>query len=483
MTPPDAPLWTRSDLAGVLGLCPPNTPVPDVTGVSIDTRSLQAGDLFVALSGERTDGHDHVTAAFKAGAAAALVSRPVSGAPQDRLLIVPDVMVALCALARAARTRFEGRLVGLTGSVGKTSTKEMLKLALEKGLGLTVHATVGNLNNHIGVPLTLARMPRKAEVAVIEMGMNHAGEIADLTRLARPHVALITTISPAHLEFFDGLEAIARAKAEILDGLEPGGLAVLNRDGPFFDLLCACATRHAPRQVIRFGTDPQADIRLVDYTLDAGRSRVVIETPEGALSYDLPVEGLPWILNSLGVMAVVQALGFSLQGATKGFSHLVAPNGRGRRQTIRLENGVTFQLIDESYNASPDSVAAALATLAIVAPQKDGRRIAVLGDMLELGPQEIHLHTILARSVVDHGIDVVYTVGFRMAHLFDALPADRRGVKTPDAHAMGDILKNAVRDGDVMMIKGSHASHVYRLVDHLLALNAEPSAPVATNDP
>ncbi|GEO81820.1 UDP-N-acetylmuramoyl-tripeptide--D-alanyl-D-alanine ligase [Pararhodospirillum oryzae] len=465
-----APVWTASQAAQALGV--PPVGAWQASGVSIDTRTLAPGDLFVALPGARSDGHDHVAAALAQGAAAALVSRVPDGVDRKHLLVVPDVQAGLEALARAARARFRGKVVGVTGSVGKTGSKDMLALALAE-LG-RVHATRGNLNNHLGVPLTLAALPAEADLAVIEMGMNHAGELGPLSALARPHVVLITAIAPAHLEFFDSVEAIADAKAEILDGLEPGGAAVFNRDSRHFERLCRHARRRGVTRILGFGRHIGATARLLDDAVDAEGTAVLALVGDEALSYRVGVAGRQWAQNSLGVLGVVLALGLDVARAARGLALMQAPVGRGRHTVVPLPQGGTFVVIDESYNASPDSLVAALTTLSLLRPGPGGRRIAVLGDMLELGAQGPALHAGLARTVLDRGLDLVYTAGPLMAHLHAALPVRQRGDHAPDAETLAPVVRNAVRPGDVVMVKGSHGCQVGRVVAALLAMTPRP---------
>ncbi|MCF8500864.1 MAG: UDP-N-acetylmuramoyl-tripeptide--D-alanyl-D-alanine ligase, partial [Rhodospirillum sp.] len=424
----------------------------------------------IALMGPRFDAHDYVVQALDQGAVAAIVSRPVEGANPDRLISVTDTNEALWTLGRAARARFGGKVVGVTGSVGKTGTKEMLSLAL--GLFGRVHATVGNLNNHFGVPLTLARLPAEADYAVIEMGMSAPGEITPLTQLARPHVALITTVAPAHLAFFTGVEQIADAKAEILAGLEPGGMAVFNRDNRFYERLCRAARSHGINQIIGFGRHISAEARLLDCAVDGEGTAVFALVGDHAFAFRMPVEGHHWAHNALGALAVADALGLDPERAALGLAALSAPKGRGLRHRVPLAFG-QIQVIDESYNASPESMVAALDSLAHAKPGPRGRRIAVIGDMLELGPEAPVLHAALAKTVLDRGIDLVHTPGPLAAHLWDALPTGKRGSKADSAEALVSSILADLRPGDVVMVKGSNGSKVSRVVEALLALSIQ----------
>ncbi|MBP1804619.1 UDP-N-acetylmuramoyl-tripeptide--D-alanyl-D-alanine ligase [Rubellimicrobium aerolatum] len=436
-------------------------------GVSIDTRTLRPGDLFVALSAAR-DGHEFVAQALDKGAAAALVSRIPEGVAADApLLVVPDVLRGLEDLGRAARARTGARVVAVTGSVGKTSTKEMLRAALAtQG---KVHAAEASYNNHWGVPLTLARMPADARWAVIEIGMNHPGEIAPLAQQARPHVALVTTVGAAHLEAFGSLDGIAEEKGSVCEGLEPGGVAVLPADAPQLPILRACAAKAGAR-VVTFGMAAGAHHRLLDAQVTAGatvgRARVW-RTP---IHVKVATEGRHFALNALGALAAVQALGGDRALALNGLAAWAPPKGRGGRETVAWGDG-TVTLIDDAFNANPASMAAGLAVLAGLEPEdgtgriRRGRRIAILGDMLELGAGEAALHAGLADDPAMEAVHVVHCVGPRMRALHEALPGDKRGerAETPEALAAG--LRRLLDAGDIVLVKGSKGSRVSVVVD------------------
>src|SRR5579871_1406008 len=363
-------------------------------GVSIDSRSLKPGELFVALRGPRHDGHDFVTSAFARGAAAAMVDRDLVADPRPGpLLRVGDTLAGLGALAAAARARSRARIVGVTGSVGKTGTKEALRLALASEA--PAFAAAGSLNNHWGVPLSLARLPPDAAFGVFELGMNHAGEIAGLTRLVRPHIALITTVEPAHLGYFDSVAAIADAKAEIFLGLEPQGAAVLNHDNPFFERLAAAARAAGAGSIISFGANPAATVRLAGCTLEPEGSAVEAVLGDKRLRFRLNLPGRHWVMNALGVLGVCVALGCDLERAATALAALEPLPGRGRRHRLPWRGG-RLRLIDESYNASPAAMAAAIAVLGAATLEPGGRRVAVLGDMLELGDGAAEFHRALA---------------------------------------------------------------------------------------
>lgn len=433
----------------------------EATGVSIDTRELAPGDLFVALT-DRRDGHDFVAAALEKGAAAAMVSRVPEGADPARLLMVDDVLAGLTALGASGRMRSRAQVVGITGSVGKTSAKEMLRAALP---GLRVHAAERSFNNHWGVPLTLARLDPGAAVAVVEIGMNAPGEIAPLARLARPHVALVTTIAPAHLAAFGSLEGIAAEKASICEGLEPEGVAVLPADVPTFPVLRAAAPR-----ALTFGEAEGADVRLLDAELGADGTFARVDVAGAVVELRLSVAGRHHLTNALGVLAVVHALGCDPGAAATALAGWSAPGGRGAREALALACG-PVTLVDEAYNANPASVAAALGVLA----RAPGRRVAVLGDMLELGPGAPALHAGLAEAAA--AVDVVHTLGPLMRGLHEALPPARRGLWAATPEALLEALPATLERGDTVMVKGSKAIGASRVVDALRALGHSAARP------
>jgi UDP-N-acetylmuramoyl-tripeptide--D-alanyl-D-alanine ligase len=468
-------LWTKTEaLTATRGKA--FGPAWEAFGVSIDSRSVETGDLFVALAGPSHDGHDYVAKALEAGAAVALVHKIPEGLSQDApLLLVDDTLEGLRALAAAARARSKAKIVGVTGSVGKTSSKEMLKLALEAA-GPT-HASVGSFNNHWGVPLSLARLPREAQFAVFELGMNHPGEIIPLTTLVRPHVALVTTVEAVHMEFFASTAEIAAAKAEIFEGVEPGGIAVLPRDNRHYASLRRAAESHGIQHVESFGSHIEATARLLDYAVDPAETLVFALVGEHPLSYRVGVPGRQWAMNSLAVLQAAVACGVPLADAAKALSAMQAPKGRGQRRRLAWAGG-NIELIDESYNASPVSMRAAIATLAAAKPGKGARRVAVLGDMLELGEASPQMHAGLAEAVVERGIDIVFTAGPLMRSLHDALPQALRGAHAADAEGLAVLLKDAVKGGDVIMVKGSAGSRMGRVVQALSDASALLGQPV-----
>ncbi len=441
-------LWSKEEAAAATG----GRAYGDwaANGLSIDTRTLQAGDLFIALKAQR-DGHEFVRAALDNGAAAAMVSHLPEGVSEaDNLLVVADVQSALEDLARAARVRSTARIVAITGSVGKTSTKEMLRTVLAKQ-GKT-HASVASYNNHWGVPLTLARMPRESEYAVIEIGMNHPGEIAPLAKLTRPHVALITTVAAAHLAAFDDITGIALEKASILEGLEYGGSAVLNCDVDTSAILFSKA-HDLKRKDVGFGRHG-FDFKLLEARIEGEQTLVAAQVDEAPLNFTLSVPGAHFAMNALGALAAVRELGADMGQAAGDLSDWTPYQGRGVREVIQINaQGGTLELIDDSYNANPTSMEAALNVLA--AAQTTGRRIAIIGDMKELGQGEAQMHGALADLPAMQSIDVVHCVGPLMAHLYKALPKARRGLHVASSEELAEKLPSTAHVGDVLMAKGS----------------------------
>ena len=453
-----------------------------VSGASIDTRTLQPGDLFFAIRGEARDGHDFVAQALGKGAGAAVVAEGRAAAFEGPVLAVAGegadpVLTAMERIGRAARARSEAQVVAVTGSVGKTGTKEALRHVLS-GQGAT-HASAASYNNHWGVPLTLARMPEEARFGVFEIGMNHAHEILPLTGLVRPQVALVVTVEPVHAEHFPSVSAIADAKGEIFAGLEPGGVAVINRDNPHYERLAAHAMASRAGRIVSFGEHPQADVRANRIVLRPDLSVVDASVMGQPVTYKLGTAGRHTALNSLGVMAVVHSLGADLAAAALSLAALAPPAGRGERTALEMENGTAW-LIDESYNANPAAVRAALATLSGIETGPRGRRIAVLGDMLELGPTSPDLHRGLAASVEAAGIDLVFAAGPLTRNLYEALPVSRRGAVAATAADLIEPLTRTLRPGDAVMVKGSNGSRMGRIVE---ALKGRYAAPHTRRDP
>lgn len=466
-------LWSAKDAAAATG----GQAVGnwDVNGISIDTRTIEAGDLFVALKAAR-DGHEFVAQALAKGAGAALVSHIPDGVAQDApLLIVDDVLRALEDLGCAGRARTDARVVAITGSVGKTSTKEMLRDVLS-AQGRT-HASVASYNNHWGVPLTLARMPIDTEYAVIEIGMNHPGEIAPLAKMARPHVSLVTTVAAAHLEAFDNIEGIAAEKASIMEGLEPNGLSVLNADVATAAILEDVAERLGV-SAVWFGQ------KAKEYTLEnivlKGNTTIVEANAMGApLLFKVQSAGQHFAMNGLGALACAQALGVDLALAAQSIATWTPFTGRGAREEIALDpadSRMTLELIDEAYNANPTSLSAALDVLAAAKVTHDigrvskGRRIAYLGDMKELGPDEIAMHQAVAELPSIAQIDVVHCVGSLMRHCYDALPDAKKGHWTEHSTEMAGFVGHDLDAGDVVLAKGSLSMGLSRVVDAVAKL-------------
>ncbi|MGR4864457.1 UDP-N-acetylmuramoyl-tripeptide--D-alanyl-D-alanine ligase [Caulobacter sp. LARHSG274] len=455
-----APLWTAGEIAAatdgqVLGDFA-------ATGVSIDSRSIEPGDLFVALTGAR-DGHEFVVQTADKGAAGALVSKPVA----IPAVLVEDTFRGLERLGVAARERApQARRGAVTGSVGKTSVTRAVEAGLRRAG--KAHASVKSYNNHIGVPLTLARMPRDTQRAVFEVGMNHTGEITPLSQFIRPHAVAITTVGPVHLEnFADGEAGVARAKAEIFAGLEPEGVAVLNADNPWFDLLQAEAGK-AGAKVWSFGTGPGLTAQLVAFEPHAGGATITAVLHGETIRFPILQTGIHWGLNSLCVLLMLEALGVDRDTALAALGEFAPIEGRGAERQIRVAGGA-FTLVDESYNANPVSMQAALATLG--ARQVAGRRIVALTDMLELGPQSARFHGDLATPIAAAGIDLVFCAGPLMKSLWEALPPTRRGGYAESAAELAPLVVSAMRAGDVVMVKGSNGSRAGAVAAALDALD------------
>ena len=468
-----APLWTRDAAVAATGGLPQGRDWT-ATGVAIDSRTVQPGDLFVALPGERVDGHDYVVQALDAGAAAALVSRRPPGIAGDApLLLVADPLAGLAGLGRAARARSTARIAAVTGSVGKTGSKEMLAAAL--GAFGPTQASRGNLNNHIGAPLSLARLGADAAFAVFELGMNHPDEIRPLVHMVRPHAALITNVELVHSGYFTGIDQIADAKAEILEGIEPGGTAVLNLDNSQYPRLAGHAARLGVARTLTFGAAAGADIRLIEATIGADGTRVEAEIAGGRLSWLVGGIGRHWAINSLGVVATLCALDLDPSQGTEALRGVTALRGRGGRVTLPLADG-TAVLIDESYNASPPAVRAALAVFGQTTA-RGGRRIVVLGDMLELGAAATAEHAGLARSVVEARPDAVYLVGPDMRALAAALPAGLVAGHADRAEDLAATVAAAVSAGDLVLIKGSLGTRMKAVVTALEARAVPAGSP------
>ncbi len=461
-----APLWTSSAMAAAMRASINGALPQEVSGLSIDSRTIAAGEAYFAIKGDVHDGHDFVAAALKAGAGLAVVEAAqrekfASDAP---LLVVEDVLAGLVDLSRAARARLDAQVIAVTGSVGKTSTKEALRRVL--GAQGPTHASAASFNNHWGVPLSLARCPATARFAIFEIGMNHAGEIEPLVRLVRPHVAIITTVEPVHLEFFAGIEAIADAKAEIFAGVEPGGAVVLNRDNAQFARLTRRARKLGISRIVSFGASKRSDARLLDVSLHAASSAVHANILGHDVTYKLGMPGRHMAMNSLAVLAAASLAGADLALAALSLSQIQPAAGRGVRRALEVASGEAT-LIDESYNANPASMAAALNVLGRAAVGPHGRRIAVLGDMLELGPTGPELHRGLVDAVKANHVDLVYCCGPLMRNLWDALSTGKRGGYAESAASLEAQAVGAIRAGDAIMVKGSLGSKMKTIVNAL----------------
>ena len=468
-------IWTAAEAAEATG----GSASGDwqANGLSIDSRSLSPGEIFVALQGPNFDGHDYIAAAFEKGAVAAIAHRQPKGtAAEGPLLLVDDTLAALWKLGAAARARSNARFIGVTGSVGKTGTKEALRHCLSAQA--PTYANVGSLNNHWGVPLSLARMPRDTHYGVFELGMNNPGEIRELVSLVRPQVAVITNVEAAHIGNFDSVGAIADAKAEIFESLEPGGSAILNRDHPMFHHLRDKAVTAGVTRIVGFGRHHEAEIRLTERRLEATHSDVTVSIDGKPVSYRISLPGSHWVTNSLAVLAAVHEIGADVVRAAETLSSLPAIKGRGERHEIAIPGG-TFLLIDDSYNANPTSMKAAFEVLGQAEPGAGGRRIAILGDMLELGERGNALHRTLAGPLSASGVDLVFTCGPQMQHLASVLPKSLTAGHTKDSLSLVQLACEAIIPGDVVLVKGSLGSKMRLIVDALL--NLDGAMPRAAN--
>jgi UDP-N-acetylmuramoyl-tripeptide--D-alanyl-D-alanine ligase len=462
------PLWTFGEIAAVLGHA--LHAVPDgggITGVSIDSRTLQPGDLFIAIKGDRMDGHRFVEAALANGAGAAIVSedfpKETPPAVMGRLFCVPDTLEALNVLGRAARKRSKAKIAGVTGSVGKTGTKEMLRTML--GCSGKTHASEKSYNNLWGVPLSLARMPQDASFGVFEMGMNHPGEIVPLTQMVRPDVAMITWVAPVHIEFFRSVAEIADAKSEIFEGLEQAGSAILPADNEHFERLANHA-RNKDARIVAFGEQKNAGARLIDCKPSENGSQVTADILGERIVFELGVPGRHLAANATGALAAVKLLGGDVVAAAASLASFEVPEGRGRRSRFETEEGPVL-IIDETYNANPASMRAALQVLGSVPRAQYSRRIAVLGDMLELGHGSPQFHAELASAIDSYAIDLVFCAGALMEHLYARLPPHKRGALSGTSEELRARVLEAVRGGDAVMLKGSLGSKMGLLADAL----------------
>ncbi|MET0867989.1 MAG: UDP-N-acetylmuramoylalanyl-D-glutamyl-2,6-diaminopimelate--D-alanyl-D-alanine ligase [Pseudorhodoplanes sp.] len=459
-------LWMVDTMAAAMNADVQGRLPSSVNGISIDSRSLQPGDAFFAIAGDSRDGHEFVEAALKNGAGLAVVAKAKrkmfsADAP---LLAVEDVLEGLRDLGRAARERLKGKVIAVTGSVGKTSTKEALHLVLSR-TGLT-HASAASYNNHWGVPLSLSRCPADARFAVFELGMNHPGEIGPLSRMVEPDIAIITTVAPVHLEYFKSVDEIADAKAEIFEGLDSDGIAILNRDNAHFNRLVDRALDARISRVVSFGEEKKCDARLVRCVLQADYSSVQADIIGDEVTYKVGAPGRHLVINSLAVLAAAKLAGADLALSALALADLQPAQGRGTRIQLAVPGG-TALLIDESYNANPVSMRAAIALLGQAELGSRGRRIAVLGDMLELGTQSALLHRELAQAITQNAVDLVFCSGPEMQNLWDALPPNRRGSYASHSGELEKHVLEAVSSGDAVMVKGSNGSKMAPIVKAL----------------
>jgi UDP-N-acetylmuramoyl-tripeptide--D-alanyl-D-alanine ligase len=439
------------------------------SGISIDSRTVQKGDLFFAIKGDNGDGHSYAADAIKKGAVAVVVSQKIDGVSDDKLLIVEDTLKALQDLARASRARTGATIIGITGSVGKTGTKEFLGAAFG-ALGQT-HSSIKSYNNHWGVPFTLSAMHAGSDYGIFEMGMNNPGEITPLSQMVQPDIAIITTIAPVHVgNFENGMEGIADAKAEILDGMKPGGKIILNRDNEWFDYLRDAAMKKGI-DVFSFGEAADSDAHLENCIEASNGSRIMAKIGGEKVDYTLQIAGRHIAVNSLSALMAVKLAGGDVQKAAKALLGQEPIIGRGKRELLDIgdkNNPVT--LIDESYNANPAAMRAAFKVLALIDPGRGGRRIAVLGDMLELGADGVRHHADLALPLKAANVDLVYTCGKLMKNLHDALPANQRGVHKDTSADLAQIVPDVLVPGDVVMVKGSLGSKMGSIVEALRAM-------------
>ncbi|THK34501.1 UDP-N-acetylmuramoylalanyl-D-glutamyl-2,6-diaminopimelate--D-alanyl-D-alanine ligase [Ensifer sp. MPMI2T] len=469
-------LWTSSDLLAAMNGRPVGNLPEGIAGISIDSRTINKGEAFFAIKGDRVDGHDYAGIALANGASLLVVSEgkiPALGRLIAPMIVVDDVLEALIRLGCAARDRSAAKVIAVTGSVGKTTTKEMLRHVLSP-LG-RVHASVASFNNHWGVPLTLARMPEATDFGIFEIGMNHPGEIRPLTKMVRPHVAVVTSIAPAHLGNFESLDEIAAAKAEIFEGVVKGGHAVLNIDSPQFTLLERAASAAGVSYIHSFGANPKAEFRLVEFT---GRSEgSVLWAGIGGRTLEVAIgaPGRHIAENALAVIAAAKLAGADLDQVLASLATMRPEKGRGLQHRLKVGAG-RLTLIDESYNANPASMRAAISLLRDAEPPVGGRRIAILGDMLEMGEHAADVHAALAEPIVEAGIAEVWLAGPEMAHLRDALPPEVSVVYREAVDDLTDYALAAVAAGDVVMVKSSKGTGCGRIVHALLNAYPEEAA-------
>lgn len=469
---PHRVLWTAQDIAQAVSGRLTYDFGATATGVSIDSRTLRDGDLFIAIPGPQVDGHDFVNAALMAGASGAIVSHVPAGCCADAsLVVVENTELALRKLGQAGRLRTQAKILAVTGSFGKTGTKEALRHVLSKQGKTSV--TQSSFNNLWGVPLTLARLFADDEYAVIELGMNHAGEITPLTQQVRPDVALITNVGEMHLAHFGTIEGIADAKAEIFEGMTAGAVAILNRDNSQYERLANYAAQKGLK-ILTFSCQQPADFRAQEVKTTSHGFEVTVHTPLGVIMYELPLLGEHWVSNSLGVLAMVYAAGANVEQAAQDLASFELFDGRGQIHKIPFGKD-SLTIINDSYNAGPDSMSAALKVLGRIQPGDHGRRIAILGDMAELGEKSKAFHEGLLPILMEQSVDLVFTCGPEMYHLWQQLPVDKQGIHDNDVESLVPQVLECLRPGDVVMAKGSRGQRAYRgrmskFIDAMLAL-------------
>jgi UDP-N-acetylmuramoyl-tripeptide--D-alanyl-D-alanine ligase len=456
-------MWETKDVVKATGgNCPGQWMA---TSVSIDTRTLQQGALYIAIKGAKMDGHQFAKDAIEKGAVAAIVSEPIEGVDASKLVIVKDTEKALQDLGIAARARSHAKFVGVTGSVGKTGCKEMLAAALSAAG--KVYATKGNYNNHFGVPLTLANMPTDAQYSIVEMGMNHAGEITQLSHFTKPDVSIITTVDAVHIEFFaNGVEGIADEKATIFDGMGGKGVAILNADNAHYERLSAYAVKKDLDRIISFGTSTNALSRMLSYQIEDLHSIVEATIAGTHVSYRIGTIGKHWALMSVAVLSAVDALGADLPKAAASLAAFTEPKGRGQIKKLSVKGG-HLRLIDDAYNASPVSVKGAIEKVVEMreASSEPLRTVVILGDMLELGERSKDLHVGLAPTLVNNQIDLVFAAGAFMHHLFESLPDSMKGAYEATSSELAPKVVSALKARDLVLVKGSRGSRMDVVVD------------------
>ncbi|RLQ88186.1 UDP-N-acetylmuramoylalanyl-D-glutamyl-2,6-diaminopimelate--D-alanyl-D-alanine ligase [Notoacmeibacter ruber] len=467
-------LWTTEDMISAMDGRPVGVMPEGITGISIDSRTISQGEAFFAIKGDRFDGHDFCTKAIANGASLLVVSEaklPAMGRLRTPMIVVRDVLESLSRLGEAARARSRARIIAVTGSVGKTTTKEILRTALETSGA--VHASDKSFNNHWGVPLTLARMPENTQFGIFEIGMNHPGEIRPLVKIVRPHIAIITIVAPAHIGHFSSIEEIARAKAEIFERVVRGGTAVLNRDDDHFEFLEELARKAGVDHVLGFGEHPRSAFQLRDYKATREGALLSISLSDDLMELKMGVRGRHMAHNALAALGAAKLTGADVGKAAIALASLQAGAGRGETHTITLTGGGGATLIDESYNANPASMAATLDELGQMTPGEGGRRIAILGEMRELGERSADYHAALVGPIEAAGVDVVLTIGDDMQALQEALPEGVEGRHCDDLDELARQTRETLREGDIALVKGSNGLGLSRLVAVLRGTEAK----------